>query len=160
MSTAYEIHYDYIHGRVKSTVEFCPVIERDALAAAFNNFHRQLCERFGYSHDEVDWQRDQISLIEHIAAELTTWQRMRNEAMAVATANRERITALEAELANAKRIMGFVLNVFGQDGLGDGAEGDTIAAVRAFLKPPTRCTCKFIGRIHANDCLLYEVENG
>jgi hypothetical protein len=33
----------------------------------FKNFHRALCERFGYAHDESDWRRDQISLIEHIA---------------------------------------------------------------------------------------------
>jgi len=33
----------------------------------FKNFHRLLCERFGYGHDEVDWQRDQLSLIEWIA---------------------------------------------------------------------------------------------
>ena len=32
----------------------------------FKNFHRQLCERFSYTHDEVDWKRDQISLIEWI----------------------------------------------------------------------------------------------
>lgn len=38
--------------------------ERDA----FKNFHRVLCERFGYVHDEIDWRRDQISLIEHIAS--------------------------------------------------------------------------------------------
>lgn len=36
--------------------------------AEFKNFHRLLCERFGYTHDERDWKRDQISLIEHIAA--------------------------------------------------------------------------------------------
>ena len=36
--------------------------------ADFKNFHRLLCERFGYTHDERDWQRDQLSLIEHIAA--------------------------------------------------------------------------------------------
>src|SRR5262249_50240087 len=30
-------------------------------------FHRLLCERFDYMHDEKDWKRDQISLIEHIA---------------------------------------------------------------------------------------------
>lgn len=35
--------------------------------AEFKNFHRLLCERFGYGHDPVDWQRDQLSLIEHIA---------------------------------------------------------------------------------------------
>lgn len=33
----------------------------------FKNFHRLLCERFGYPHDEKDWFRDQVSLIEHIA---------------------------------------------------------------------------------------------
>jgi hypothetical protein len=33
----------------------------------FQNFHRLLCERFGYVHDEKDWKRDQLSLIEHIA---------------------------------------------------------------------------------------------
>lgn len=33
----------------------------------FKNFHRQLCERFGYVHDPVDWKRDQLSLIEWIA---------------------------------------------------------------------------------------------
>jgi hypothetical protein len=38
----------------------------------FKNFHRALCERFGYCHDEKDWQRDQLSLIEHIAAQLPT----------------------------------------------------------------------------------------
>lgn len=34
----------------------------------FKNFHRLLCDRFGYMHDEQDWQRDQLSLIEWIAA--------------------------------------------------------------------------------------------
>jgi hypothetical protein len=33
----------------------------------FKRFHQQLCERFGYVHDERDWKRDQLSLIEHIA---------------------------------------------------------------------------------------------
>ena len=33
----------------------------------FKNFHRLLCERFGYVHDEKDWQRDQLSLIEWIS---------------------------------------------------------------------------------------------
>jgi hypothetical protein len=36
----------------------------------FKNFHRLLCERFGYTHDEVDWKRDQISLIEWIAKQV------------------------------------------------------------------------------------------
>lgn len=34
---------------------------------AFKNFHRLLCERFDYTHDEKDWRRDQVSLIEWIA---------------------------------------------------------------------------------------------
>jgi hypothetical protein len=33
----------------------------------FKNFHRLLCYRFGYSHDEKDWKRDQLSLVEWIA---------------------------------------------------------------------------------------------
>jgi hypothetical protein len=36
----------------------------------FKNFHRSLCERFSYSHDDADWRRDQVSLREHIAAQL------------------------------------------------------------------------------------------
>lgn len=32
----------------------------------FKNFHRLLCERFAYYHDERDWKRDQLSLIEWI----------------------------------------------------------------------------------------------
>lgn len=39
--------------------------------ASLKNFHRSLCDRFGYVHDPVDWQRDQVSLEEHIAAKLT-----------------------------------------------------------------------------------------
>ncbi|MGN8120363.1 hypothetical protein ACTJK9_01225 [Pseudomonas sp. 22082] len=39
--------------------------------AGFKNFHRSLCERFGYYHDELDWQRDQVSLEEHIATQLS-----------------------------------------------------------------------------------------
>lgn len=35
----------------------------------FKNFHRLLCERFNYPHDEEFWWRDQVSLIEHIAKE-------------------------------------------------------------------------------------------
>ena len=35
--------------------------------AEFKNFHRMLCERFGYQHDPVDWKRDQVSLMEWIA---------------------------------------------------------------------------------------------
>lgn len=38
-----------------------------ASEAEFKNFHRALCERFDYCHDERDWKRDQVSLIEHIA---------------------------------------------------------------------------------------------
>lgn len=35
---------------------------------AFKNFHRSLCERFGMTHDPVDWWRDLASLEEHIAS--------------------------------------------------------------------------------------------
>ncbi|WDG52474.1 hypothetical protein [Pseudomonas chlororaphis] len=45
--------------------------ERDQLKAGFKNFHRSLCERFGYYHDDIDWQRDQVSLEEHIAAQFS-----------------------------------------------------------------------------------------
>jgi hypothetical protein len=37
----------------------------------FKNFHRLLCERFGYVHDDRDWKRDQASLIEWIANHAT-----------------------------------------------------------------------------------------
>lgn len=39
-------------------------------ASGFKNFHRSLCERFGYMHDERDWKRDQVSLEEYIAARI------------------------------------------------------------------------------------------
>jgi hypothetical protein len=38
-----------------------------AVDSDFKNFHRQLCDRFGYVHDERDWKRDQVSLTEWIA---------------------------------------------------------------------------------------------
>lgn len=34
------------------------------------NLHRSLCARFGYVHDEKDWWRDDVSLEEHIAAQI------------------------------------------------------------------------------------------
>lgn len=34
---------------------------------AFKNFHRSLCDRFGYIHDSAEWWRDTVSLEEHIA---------------------------------------------------------------------------------------------
>ncbi|WLG64826.1 hypothetical protein PSH90_12195 [Pseudomonas sp. FP1762] len=43
----------------------------DQLKAGFKNFHRSLCERFGYFHDEIDWQCDQVSLEEHIDTQLS-----------------------------------------------------------------------------------------
>ena len=39
----------------------------DREAVSFKNFHRSLCARFGYTHDEKDWRRDLVSLEEHIA---------------------------------------------------------------------------------------------
>jgi len=50
-----------------TTLPAAPVQDNDH---EFKNFHRQLCERFGYTHDEVDWKRDQISLIEWIAKQV------------------------------------------------------------------------------------------
>lgn len=52
--------------RVWADKQAIEVIDRER--AEFKNFHRLLCERFGYPHDPVDWRRDQLSLIEHIAA--------------------------------------------------------------------------------------------
>lgn len=49
-------------------------------AAIFKNFHRSLCERFGYSHDERDYARDLVSLEEHIASQLTTSQAAEKDA--------------------------------------------------------------------------------
>jgi hypothetical protein len=43
---------------------------KDSSDHKFKNFHRNLCERFGYVHDEVDWKRDQVSLIEWIAKQV------------------------------------------------------------------------------------------
>lgn len=43
----------------------------DQLKAGFKHFHRSLCERFGYYHDEIDWQRDQVSLEEHVATQFS-----------------------------------------------------------------------------------------
>lgn len=45
--------------------------KRDEARHSFKNFHYRLCERFGYSHDEVDWDRDLASLEEWIAKRLT-----------------------------------------------------------------------------------------
>lgn len=42
--------------------------EKEEAEHKFKNFHRLLCERFKYVHDERDWKRDQLSLIEHITA--------------------------------------------------------------------------------------------
>lgn len=51
------------------TLERDAMLERVAEARhQFKNFHRMLCERFDYCHDEKDWQRDQVSLMEWIAA--------------------------------------------------------------------------------------------
>lgn len=67
----------------------------------FKNFHRNLCDRFGYHHDPVDWKRDQVSLEEHIAGRMNE---LRAEKAALATqiavmrdeeAQRVKIKALE-----------------------------------------------------------------
>jgi|SRR5882757_10613423 len=48
--------------------------------ASFKNFHRSLCDRFGYIHDPVDWQRDQVSLEEHISAVIDQWKEQESPA--------------------------------------------------------------------------------
>ncbi len=60
-------------GNWNSTYRFFPIYAPNTQCAegalhAFKNFHQRLCERFGYFHDEQDWQRDLCSLEEHIAA--------------------------------------------------------------------------------------------
>lgn len=44
---------------------------------AFKNFHRSLCDRFNYTHDEKDWRRDQVSLEEWIANRVKAAERER-----------------------------------------------------------------------------------
>lgn len=55
-----------LDGEWRGECNMCPA----AALHAFKNFHRLLCERFGYGHDEKDWRRDQLSLIEFIAAKI------------------------------------------------------------------------------------------
>ena len=47
------------------------------LEVAYKNFHKRLCERFGYGHDETEWQRDQCSLEEHIAKRIAELEHKR-----------------------------------------------------------------------------------
>lgn len=47
-----------------------------AREAGFKSFHRSLCKRFGYPHDEKDWWRDLVSLEEHIAAAASKFGRL------------------------------------------------------------------------------------
>ena len=62
---ALEVELEVAAKRILQAVQPVPVVTEDA--HQFKNFHRLLCERFGYCHDEKDWRRDQVSLIEHIA---------------------------------------------------------------------------------------------
>ncbi|CUK23339.1 Uncharacterised protein [Achromobacter xylosoxidans] len=41
------------------------------LYGEFKNFHRSLCARFGYCHDEIHFRRDLVSLEEAIAAKVS-----------------------------------------------------------------------------------------
>jgi hypothetical protein len=72
----------------------------------FKNFHRSLCERFDYTHDEVDWRRDQVSLIEWIAKQLADALAERDYIRSVAGESRvtlvDQLVAAEAELAQLK----------------------------------------------------------
>lgn len=51
----------------------------------FKNFHRLLCERFNYSHDDIDWKRDQVSLIEWIAKCQEVAERQRDDLLKAVT---------------------------------------------------------------------------
>lgn len=50
-----------------------------------------------YTESETGWLVPKADF-DALAAELADWQRMRNEAMAVATSNRERIRELESQM--------------------------------------------------------------
>ena len=45
-------------------------VQKPTELANFKNFHRSLCARFNYTHDEKFWWRDLVSLEEHIAKTL------------------------------------------------------------------------------------------
>ncbi|EDO95617.1 gp43 [Burkholderia pseudomallei Pasteur 52237] len=66
----------------------------------FKNFHRRLCERFGYVHDEIDWRRDQVSLIEWIAKKADAPAEAR-EPIAWVTDDDRAITAAQKQRALA-----------------------------------------------------------
>jgi hypothetical protein len=58
--------------RVKEIADKLP--RGESAEYRFKNFHRLLCERFGYGHDEKDWERDQLSLIEWIAKRYSRYE--------------------------------------------------------------------------------------
>ena len=55
--------YAEIAGEIYELIQSVRKEEREE----FKNFHRNLCKRFGYWHDDVHWKRDLASLEEHIA---------------------------------------------------------------------------------------------
>ena len=84
------------YASVAISYEAADAIERlraraEKAEAAFKNFHRMLCKRFGYSHDERHWKRDQVSLMEDIATSLT--------------AERQRAEKVQAELSAITAVM-------------------------------------------------------
>lgn len=68
--------------------------ERDEARHEFKNFHRNLCERFDYCHDEKDWRRDQVSLIEHIARRAEKVGAEKDALRGALTAARDRFNAM------------------------------------------------------------------
>ena len=66
----------YALGRKRGQADAASVLAATPAAAEpdalhdFKNFHRNLCNRFGYFHDDENWQRDLCSLEEHIAGYL------------------------------------------------------------------------------------------
>lgn len=61
-----ELHCHSPDCRATQCVPVVSLADYEQLHAEFKNFHRLLCDRFGYGHDAVHWQRDQLSLIEFI----------------------------------------------------------------------------------------------
>ena len=68
--------------------------------ADFKNFHKSLCRRFGYTHDEKFWWRDTVSLEEFIAAKIAEGGKDLKATLAEAD---RRAGAAERELENCRK---------------------------------------------------------
>lgn len=109
--------------------------ERDEARRNFKNFHERLCERFGYSHDEQDWKRDQASLIEHIASQIATLKAMLDESAKENKRLREQMYSFEDELEKAQATLEQMQERYAIPenqalciGYAGGCDGDLVAA--------------------------------